>query len=336
MLAAVFKAKGNLELENYPLTKLKSDEILVKINSCGVCKTDQHIFAGESYALPDTILGHEYSGIVVDMGSKVQEFDLDDHVAIDPNIVCGYCRYCREGKINLCENLKALGVNTNGGFAEYSILPYKQAYRLPKDFPLKNASFAEPLSCCIQGIKQADIQINDEVIILGAGNIGLLMLQLAKLSGASNIIVIEPVEQKRKISLDLGADHVFDSNDPQLFEKVISITNGGANKVIECVGNDSAADLAVKLSRKGAVVILFGLSPRSSTLKLNLNDLFKKELVIKGSLLNPFTFQTAVELLIAGKINPQRFEIKQVPLQQILSVFQQRESSHIVKYQIIN
>lgn len=336
MLATVFKGVGCLELEDYPLNKLKNDELLVKVNSCGVCKTDHHILHGESYASVNVIPGHEYSGIVTDIGEKVIGFEIGDHVAIDPNIYCGYCKYCRVGKINYCENLVALGVSSNGGFAEYSVVPFKQAYKLPKDFPLQIAAFAEPLSCCIQGMNQSDVQINDNVVILGAGNIGLLMLQLTKLAGASSVIVIEPVDRKRDIAKELGADHVFDSDDPELIEKVLDLTNGGAEKIIECVGNETAANSAIHLSRKGAVVVLFGLPPKNSVMELNLHEFFRKELVIKGSLLNPFTFQTAVDLLLSKKVNPSRFEIKQVPLQDILSVFEPKENSHFIKYQITN
>ena len=139
--------------------------------------------------------------------------------------------------------------------AEYSIVPKKQAYFLPDNFSFKNAAFAEPLSCCVHGIKQANIKIGDTVAVLGMGTIGLLMIQLARLNGASKIISIDPVEEKNRIAEDLLADYTFNPLDKYFLSDFENVTSGGADVVIECVGNQSAAELAfqlVKTGRKGS------------------------------------------------------------------------------------
>ena len=161
MKAALYAGIKNIAVKELPLPKINDDDLIIKVGACGVCGTDFHIFNGEASAKVPIVIGHEYAGEVVDVGKSVTEFKSGDKVVIDPNIYCGYCSFCREGRINLCQNLKALGVTINGGMAQYSVVPQKQAYHLPGDFPIKNAAFAEPLSCCVHGIEQAKIKTGD-------------------------------------------------------------------------------------------------------------------------------------------------------------------------------
>ena len=334
MRAAVFDKPYSLEIKDYSLPKLKSIEILIKVEACGICGTDFHIYAGESYSKPPVIPGHEYAGIVVDKGNEVTGFDIDDHVAVDPNIYCGECYYCRQGKINFCSNLKALGVTLNGGFAEYSIVPVFQAYLIPKEFSFKSAAFAEPLSCCVRGIDNAAIKLGESIVIIGAGTIGLLMLQLVKISGAGKIILIETIEEKRKLALSLGADFVFDPNSSDMGKDISDLTFGGPDVIIECAGNSAAANLAVNLSKRGGRVVIFGLSEKKDTLNINLQDFFLKELSIKGSLLNPFTFSRAVELLVTGNIKPEKLKPVVSPLDNLNKILSEPRNSSVIKYQI--
>jgi 2-desacetyl-2-hydroxyethyl bacteriochlorophyllide A dehydrogenase len=334
MRAAIFKEPFNLMMEDYPLSIPGKGELLVKVEVCGLCGTDFHIYKGESYSKPPVILGHEYVGIVSDKGPGVLDFELGDKVAIDPNIYCGECKYCRTGRINYCENLKALGVSINGGFAEYSIVPCSQAYILPKGFSLYSAAFSEPLSCCIRGMDQASIKHGEDLVILGGGTIGLLMLQLAKISGAGKIIVIEPIAEKRALASQLGADYVFDPNVDQLYEQITDLTSGGADVVIECVGKSAAADLAIKLARKGGRIVLFGLSEKNDTLNLNLQELFLKELNIKSSLLNPFTFSRALNILTSGKVDVEKLKPVLANLMSLEKILSHPRDLTVIKYQI--
>src|SRR3990172_11217285 len=185
MISGVFKAPNRLDVEDYPLRKLGQNEVLVKVHTCGVCGTDFHIYDGKATSKPPIIIGHEFSGIVADYSESKEKFNVGDKVVINPNICCGYCDYCRTGRVNFCENHEALGVTLNGGFAEYSIVPSSQVYHIPTDFDLSFAAFAEPLSCCLRGVEHASIKYGDAVIIVGGGTIGLLMVQLAKMAGAS-------------------------------------------------------------------------------------------------------------------------------------------------------
>lgn len=337
MQAALFNSPHNINLVDYPLTKLEPDQLLVKVGACGICGTDFHIYKGHAPVKAPVILGHEFAGEIAEIGKDVKSFSIGDKVAVNPNIHCGYCEYCRMGKINLCNNLKALGVTINGGLAQYSIVPVSQAYHLPKDFPLRHAAFAEPLSCCIHGIDQADIKVGNKVVIIGAGTIGLLMIQLAILKGSSKIIVLDPVPEKRKLALDLNADYVFDPFEEKLVQKVKEVTSGGAEVVIECVGNEAAAQTSLNLVRRGGTIVIFGLASDESYLKFNLQSSFHNELTIKTSLLNPYTFQTAVDLLVTKKIKVDLFHSNYFSLEdeKLISVFNNNGDKSIIKHMLI-
>jgi 2-desacetyl-2-hydroxyethyl bacteriochlorophyllide A dehydrogenase len=336
MQAAIFNGVKNIVLEDYSLRPLEKNELLIKVACCGICGTDKHIYAGKAPSKVPVILGHEYTGTVVEKGNNYSKFNIDDTVAIDPNINCGYCDYCKKGRVNFCENLKALGVTINGGFAEYSIVPLSQAYLIPKDFNLSVAAFAEPLSCCLRGMEQAGIKHGDSVIIIGGGTIGLMMVQLVKMAGAAKIILIEPEPLKRNLGSELGADYAYSPTDDKIFEEIKELTKLQTDVIIECVGKSDTVELAVKLSGKGTNIVIFGLAPLDHNITLNLQYLFKNEIKISNSYLNPFTFRPAVDLLIAGKINLQKLITNQIPLKSIKNIFQNSNDTGSIKQQIIN
>ena len=336
MLAAVFSGTRNITVRDYSLRPLEKSELLIKVAYCGVCGTDKHIYEGNATSSIPVILGHEYSGTITEKGSKNTKFDIGDKVAIDPNIYCGCCKYCRIGKINFCENLKALGVTLDGGFAEYSIIPVSQAYLIPNDFDLSIAAFAEPLSCCLRGIEHAAISPGNSVVIIGGGPIGLLMIQLVKNAGASRIILIEPDQQKQKLGIELGADYSLNPVEEKISEKIHELTDSQVDVVIECVGSKNAVDQAIKLAGKGGKVVIFGLAPNDQNITLNLQYLFQNELKIFNSFLNPFTIKPAIDLLIQNRINVPKLITKQIFLKDINSFFYNNEFVHNIKVQIIN
>ncbi len=336
MLAAIFNEPGNIEITDYPLRGIDANELIIKVSCCGVCGTDHHIYNGKAPANTPVILGHEYSGEIIEIESNVSGFSIGDKVVINPNIHCNSCQFCKAGKINLCTNLKALGVTHNGGFAEYSIVPISQAYKIPKDFNLSSAAFAEPLSCCIHGIDKVKILAGESVAVIGGGAIGLLMIQLAKLSGASNLIMIEPIANKRELSKKLGADMAVNPEDDDVVENIFDVSSGGLDVVIECAGNIKAVELGIKLAKKGGRILIFGLSPKDSFLKINLQQIFNNEYTILSSLLNPYTFQRAIDLLVTNKISVDDFQISTLGIEQINELFNTDKNSRITKYHIIN
>lgn len=321
MKASRFLGNKTFAVADLPTPHAGPGELVLRNQVCGVCGTDVHIYHGEPGSAdvnPPVVLGHEYSGEVVEVGKGVTGFAVGDHVTVDPNIYCGHCAYCQNGKKQLCPSMEAIGVTRDGGFAQYSRIPASQAFKLEPTVPWEAAAMAEPLACCLHGIDLAGIQVGDKVCVVGGGAIGLLMVQLAKLSGASQIVLSEPNEKRRQVGLQLGANTALDPTRPDAQEAFAQVLDGGANVVIECVGNVPAVKSAFQFAGKGATVLLFSVPKVDATFDLPLFDVYKKELTIKGSFVNPDTHARAVALINSGKVDfgpiiTHRFTLDQLP-----------------------
>lgn len=321
MKASRFLGNKTFAVADLPTPHAGPGELVLRNQVCGVCGTDVHIYHGEPGSAdvnPPVVLGHEYSGEVVEVGEGVTGFAVGDHVTVDPNIYCGHCAYCQNGKKQLCPSMEAIGVTRDGGFAQYSRIPASQAFKLEPTVPWEAAAMAEPLACCLHGIDLAGIQVGDKVCVVGGGAIGLLMVQLAKLSGASQIVLSEPNEKRRQVGLQLGANTALDPTRPDAQEAFAQVLGGGANVVIECVGNVPAVKSAFQFAGKGATVLLFSVPKVDATFDLPLFDVYKKELTIKGSFVNPDTHARAVALINSGKVDfdpiiTHRFPLDQLP-----------------------
>ena len=321
MKASRFLGNKTFAVTDLPTPHAGPGELVLRNQVCGVCGTDVHIYHGEPGSAdvnPPVVLGHEYSGEVVEVGEGVTGFAVGDHVTVDPNIYCGHCAYCQNGKKQLCPSMEAIGVTRDGGFAQYSRIPASQAFKLEPTVPWEAAAMAEPLACCLHGIDLAGIQVGDKVCVVGGGAIGLLMVQLAKLSGASQIVLSEPNEKRRQVGLQMGANAAIDPTRPDAQEAFAQVLDGGANVVIECVGNVPAVKSAFQFAGKGATVLLFSVPKVDATFDLPLFDVYKKELTIKGSFVNPDTHARAVALINSGKVDfdpiiTHRFTLDQLP-----------------------
>ena len=321
MKASRFLGNKTFAVADLPTPHAGPGELVLRNQVCGVCGTDVHIYHGEPGSAdvnPPVVLGHEYSGEVVEVGEGVTGFAVGDHVTVDPNIYCGHCAYCQNGKKQLCPSMEAIGVTRDGGFAQYSRIPASQAFKLEPTVPWEAAAMAEPLACCLHGIDLAGIQVGDKVCVVGGGAIGLLMVQLAKLSGASQIVLSEPNEKRRQVGLQLGANAALDPTRPDAQEAFAQVLGGGANVVIECVGNVPAVKSAFQFAGKGATVLLFSVPKVDATFDLPLFEVYKKELTIKGSFVNPDTHARAVALINSGKVDfgpiiTHRFTLDQLP-----------------------
>ena len=321
MKASRFLGNKTFAVTDLPTPHAGPGELVLRNQVCGVCGTDVHIYHGEPGSAdvnPPVVLGHEYSGEVVEVGEGVTGFAVGDHVTVDPNIYCGHCAYCQNGKKQLCPSMEAIGVTRDGGFAQYSLIPASQAFKLEPTVPWEAAAMAEPLACCLHGIDLAGIQVGDKVCVVGGGAIGLLMVQLARLSGASQIVLSEPNEKRRQVGLQMGANAAIDPTRPDAQEAFAQVLDGGANVVIECVGNVPAVKSAFQFAGKGATVLLFSVPKVDATFDLPLFDVYKKELTIKGSFVNPDTHARAVALINSGKVDfdpiiTHRFTLDQLP-----------------------
>lgn len=335
MKAAFFLSKGKIETKEVEIPKLKPGWVLVKNSWCGVCGTDVHIYHGDPGSAdvnPPVILGHEYSGTVCAVGEGVENVSVGDHVTIDPNIYCGKCPFCRDGKKQMCPSMEAVGVTMDGGFAEYSLVPCAQAFKLDPKVPMAAGAMAEPIACCIHGIDIAEIRPGHTVCIVGGGAIGLIMVQLAKISGADKVILSEPNQRRREAALKLGADLAINPMDGKAMEEFLKNTEGlGADVVIECVGNNPAVQSAFDFAKKGGTVLLFSVPMVDAKFSLKLFDVFKKELTIKGSFVNPDTHYRAVKLLNSGKLDMESIITHRFPIEELEKAIQMQMSEESIK-----
>lgn len=315
MKVAQLHQSHHLAVIEQPMRPPRPDELLVKVEGCGVCGTDLHIVEGTSRSQPPVVLGHEFFGIIEEKGNAVSELKSGERVAIDPNISCGTCFYCRRGLVHLCLNLKALGVDIDGGMAQYCTLPQQQAYLLPTTLSLEESVLVEPLSCVIHGTDKANIQFGDTVVVVGGGTVGLLMLQLVKSAGAVRVIVVEPVQFKRHIAESVGADLCINPRDQDAKAAILDLTGVGADVVIECVGTPQTVGLALQLVRRGGTVEFFGVCPLDATVSIRPHEVYFKELTIVGSYINPHTFARAIEMLKSKKVSIEPFRLKKFPLE---------------------
>ena len=335
MKAAVFYTKEDLRVEEREIPKAYGDKVLIKIKACGICGTDMHIFDGDEGAAPTpagTTLGHEFSGEVVEIGEMVNGIKVGDKVCVDPNKLCNECSFCKDGVGHFCENMIGIGTTVDGGFAEYCLVPMSQVYKFEKDITFAEAAMTEPVACCLHGIDMCNINVGDTVLVIGGGMIGLIMLQLAKLKGAATLILVEPIAEKRDHALKLGADIVIDPINENTAEVLAKNNITRINTVIECVGKTATIEQAISLAGKYSTVMMFGLTRPNDEIKVKPFEIFKKEIVLKASFINPYTQSRALKLIENKKVDVSSMIYKQIPLAELPSVLADKKERTKGKY----
>lgn len=325
MKAAVLQGTKQIEVVELNMDSLSPNEVLVKVKSCGICGTDQHIYhghPGSAAVHPPIVLGHELAGEVEEVGSEVSTLKKGDRVSIDPNIYCGTCKYCRRNQAHLCNNLQAVGVTRNGGMGEYCTVPEGNCYQISDEMTFEEAALVEPLGCVLHGFKKIHFSPLNKVLIIGGGFIGQLFLQLVKSQQVDAIIVSEPAENKREMLYQLGADRVVHPMDASGIE---------ADVVIECVGRQDTMELAVQAANKGGQVLLFGVSAPDTNISVAPFDIFTKELVIKGSFINPFTHEEAIKLIEKKVVDVQSLISHRFTKEELPVAMENFQSLNIVK-----
>lgn len=296
MRALRYQRPRKLILIDKEIPGLRSDEVLVKIAFAGVCGTDLHILNEEAPASDSVILGHEFSGVVAEADAEVHAFQVGDHVAVDPNNYCGCCKYCRSGHIHFCENIRPIGINKDGSWAEYCVAPGNQVYKLPESLPLEWGALAEPLSCIVHGWDRLQpLNRSQSVLIIGAGLIGLLWGLLLKNCGHDKTVISEPVEARRIIAESLGFSS-FHSD--QIFQNGSS----GFDVIIDCSGNPKAIEQALNYLNPLGKFLFFGVCPADSHISIKPYSVFQNEWTFLGSVINPFTFARTIDLMPAWQI----------------------------------
>lgn len=323
MKALRLESIGNLFVREVEKPEPGPDELLVRVEACGICGTDRHLFLGEFPSRPPVTIGHEFAGIVEAMGADVTGFAVGDRITGDPNISCGRCPQCTAGRVNLCRNLQAIGIHRNGGLAEYVIVPHKQAFALPLSLNPLHGAFCEPLACCLHGIDMAEIKAGSSVVVLGGGVIGLLTVQLARLAGATTVILSTRQEAKRQLAEELGATNTVDPSSSDIIEAITSaagLVPSGVDVVIECAGVPETMQQSTRLAKAGGTVVILGVMPQGAKVEIEPFDILFRELRVLGSFINPFTHRRAADLVASGAINVDKLISRTVTFEDAVDV----------------
>jgi len=302
MLAAIFEDEGKLVVRQAPTPTIRSaQDVLVKVEVCGVCGTDIRILAVPPIvrAKKGIVLGHEYIGQVVEVGPDVPQFKPGDRVAVIPDLPCGYCRFCAEGRPNLCENMVSIGGDTDGGFAQYALAPAKGLFKISPDLPVEQGAFIELLSCVMGGVQKAALLPGEDVVIIGAGPAGLVYMKVFKAAGAGKVIMVEVSPWRIDFARQAGADLVVNPREQNLRETVRAATDGGAHVVVDAVGSQVTA--AMSAARKGGRIIVFGEDHTAECI-IRPRDIQGQELRILGSFIGIQVFPKAVKMLESGTV----------------------------------
>lgn len=307
MKALVLKAYNHLIYEEVSEPRAGEEEVLIRVKACGICGSDVHGLDGSSgRRVPPLIMGHEASGVIAELGSRVKGWKEGERVTFDSTIYCGTCWHCRRGEINLCDNRRVLGVSCeeyrqHGAFAEYVAVPERILYRLPEETSFEQATMVEALSIAVHAVNRTPISLNYAALVVGAGNIGLLVIQVLKSFGCSPVIAADIEDRKLDWARKVGADVVVNSAQSDIRMEVLKHTERGVDAAIEAVGVTASIQTAVSALRKGGALTLVGnITP---SIELPLQAVVTREISVNGSCASSGEYPVCLDLIARGAVN---------------------------------
>jgi len=330
--AALYEAPYQIGVRDLPQPEPGPNDVVVRVAACGICGTDQHIFAGDFFPTYPLVGGHELAGEVVRIGTDVDTVREGQRVAVDPSIFCGYCYFCQRAQGNHCLNWQAIGVTRNGGFAEYVVAPKANAYPID-GMPYEQAAFVEPISCVVYGLRRVKIPLGANVLIYGAGSIGLLMMQLVRHGGASRVVSVDIKDEKLALARILGAhDTVRAGHEADAALRDISPL--GFDAVIDCTGVPKVVEHMFAHVRNEGKLLFFGVNPTDATIKLSPYDVYRKDLEIYGSFALRYTFHAAIDLMRSGAVDVGPLLSDRMPIERFADALALAGSGEALKVQI--
>ena len=308
MKALVLEEYNNLVYKEVPEPHVCPDDVLIRVKACGICGSDVHGMDGSTgRRIPPLIMGHEASGIIAGVGAHVKDFAVGDRVTFDSTIYCGTCHYCRRGLINLCDNRRVLGVSCNeyrqhGAYAEFVSVPQHIVYRLPEGLGFEQAAMVEALSVAVHAVGRTPLSLNDTAVVVGAGIIGLLLIQTLRAAGCGKIIAVDIDRHRLDCALQLGADTGLEPGTCDAAEEIRKLTGGfGADRVFEAVGSAPAFTTAAAVPRKGGTLTLVGnISPVA---EMPLQAVVTREYTLYGSCASCGEYPACLDMIARGTVN---------------------------------
>jgi L-iditol 2-dehydrogenase len=307
MNALLLSQYKHLEIATLPVPVPEPFDVLVQVAACGICGSDVHGYDGTSgRRIPPIVMGHEAAGIVAAVGSEVSGFAVGDRVTFDSTVYCGVCAFCRKGEVNLCDDRQVVGVSCGdysraGAFAEYVAVPARIVYKLPENLAFAEAAMLEAVSVALHAVSVSELEGGETALVIGAGMIGLLTLQAARVAGCSQVFVADIDATRLKSAADLGANKTILASGEELTQEILRLTEGrGVDVVLEAVGRNETVAAAIDCVRKGGTVTLIGnITPQ---VNLPLQKVVSRQIRLQGSCASCGEYPEAMELMAAEKI----------------------------------
>ncbi|MFJ8913135.1 zinc-dependent alcohol dehydrogenase family protein [Amycolatopsis sp. NPDC102389] len=328
MRAAIVDKPGEIRVGEVPDPKPGDRQVVVKVGACGICGTDLHIADGHFPPTPYPIVpGHEFAGEIVELGADVPGgWKIGDRVAVDPSLFCGYCKPCRSGRGNLCENWNATGDTVNGAFAEYVAVPSANCYRMPDTMTWEQGALVEPVSCAVHGVRRIGVEAGERFLVVGAGTMGLIMQQLLQRAGA-HVTVVDRNTARLGRAMDLGAVAVAGD--------VKDLDDEKFDAAADCTGAAPAIEAAFDSLQRGGRLLVFGVAPAEARVALSPFRIYNDEITVVGSMAVMNSYGAALDLVADGAIDTGALLTDTLPLEQYPDALALMRSGAGLKVQVI-
>ncbi|EME67087.1 MULTISPECIES: 2,3-butanediol dehydrogenase [Rhodococcus] len=331
MKAARFHGPGDIRVEDIPEPATRPGTVKVEVEWCGICGTDLHEYLeGPIFAPPadtphpitgETVpitLGHEFAGVVAEVGDGVDDLRVGDRVAVEPYIICGRCDACRNGRYNVCGTLGFVGLSGyGGGFSQYVVAERRWIHPLG-ELGTDVGALVEPLAVAYHAVRLSGARPSHSALVFGAGPIGLVTTSALRAAGVEQIIVVEPADVRKKKAEPAGADHIIDPRDGDVTEQVLELTGGrGADVSFECAGIDAVLKSAILSTRAGGTCVNVAIWGHEASVAMN--DLVFREVNLLGSLAYANDHPATIEMIASGKVDPYQFITGRIDLDDIVA-----------------
>jgi len=314
---------GQIEFEEVDRPDISANQVLIKMRRIGICGSDLHVYHGMHPLTKYPVTqGHEVSGIIEDIGENISTFGTGDIVTVRPQITCGTCIYCKAGNYHICENLKVMGFQTTGMASEYVVVDKSKVLKISQKISIDASALVEPIAVACSAVEKAGDVKGKDILILGAGPIGILTGQVAKAKGAHSVMISDVVDYRLGIAKEVGLDYIVNPEIENLGKAIIQVYGkGGVNLVIECVGKQQTVNDAITYARKGSIIVLVGVFAKQP--RVDFSTVQDHELTIKGLLMyRHHHFEEAISLLENELIQTQPLLSKHFPFEQYDDAYQ--------------
>lgn len=324
MKAAVLYNAKDLRVEEVKEPNPLSHQVKVKVEWGGICGSDLHAYlqglATEPHPIgkqePPFILGHEFSGTIVEIGEGIRKYKVGDRVVVEPLLYCGECYACKIGYYNQCSQVGFIGLNRDGGFAEYAIVDENMLHLLPDNVSFEEGALVEPAAVALHAVRESKLKPGDSVAIFGAGPIGLLALLCAKAAGATKIIVVDLSQERLAKAKELGATTIIDGHRDDIVQTILQLTNGGVNVAYECAGAQATMTNAIASVRQRGQVM--AIAVYSKPVNVDMGQVLYKAIDLTSTLAYRHVFPEVIDMISTGRLDVKPVITKKIALDDIV------------------